>query len=423
MGIRSYVEESYADFRRGVSVAQAEVDKNPNQLLESTAPGDRIAVLSIGVSRVLLFGFLLAYPGVPLLPWGKPADIAITLAAGVAATARFHQQKLKKTIRAAVILVLAVVVTRAGSGGTSIVMIGSFLAAAISLAMDNPFVYGLATGYAVGGTVVQVFGIEVPHHAPQMLLSGQPFTSHRFGEEALRVAAFMFLAGLMQVARSDLNRMNERAMKLEAARDLAVDDERARIARELHDVVSHHVTAMTLQAEAASMTGDRAALASVASAGRDALTELRRMLGVLRRPSGETGDVTLEPQPGLAELDRLAERTTAGLAVHVEKRGEVRDLPGGVELCIYRLVQEALTNATKHGDATKVDVVLSYNPDMVTVEIRDNGRPLATPRVRSAGLGLIGMRERVSLLDGELTAGPRSDATGFEVVARLPIES
>jgi signal transduction histidine kinase len=420
MGLRTWWDREAEDFRRGLRTAQDETAANPDWILESRSLEDRIIVIAVGASRVILFGFLLAYPGVPFLPWGKPVQMALTLLAAAAASPRLHKKKTQKIIRAGLIAGLAGVIgTHAGA--TSMVLIGSFLSAAVSLAADSPFVYGLATSYALGGVLIQVFNVHF-HHGAHLFLSGRPFSPQGFAAESLRTAAFMFLAGLMHVARNDLDRVNERAKKLEVARDAAVNDERARIARELHDVVSHHVTAMTLQAEAASMTGDRDALASVATAGRDALAELRRMLGVLRRPTDEDESATLEPQPGLADLDRLAERTTAGLHVRVDKRGDVRDLPAGVELCIYRLVQEALTNATKHGDATDVDVVLSYGQDMVTVDISDNGRPLAAPKVRSAGLGLIGMRERVSLLDGELKVGPRTGAKGFEVVATLPIE-
>jgi signal transduction histidine kinase len=215
--------------------------------------------------------------------------------------------------------------------------------------------------------------------------------------------------------------VREKVKEAVAARDGAVADERARIARELHDVVSHHVTAMTLQAEAAAMTGNREALASVATAGRDALTELRRMLGVLRRPETEAGD--LDPQPALMQLDALATRSSSGPRVTVERRGDVRPLSAGLELGVYRLVQEALTNTAKHSDATTVEVLLTYGESDLIVEVVDNGRPLVAARVGSGGLGLVGMQERIALLNGELVTGPRTGAQGYRVYARLPIES
>jgi signal transduction histidine kinase len=106
----------------------------------------------------------------------------------------------------------------------------------------------------------------------------------------------------------------------------------------------------------------------------------------------------------------------------MERRGDVRPLSAGLELGVYRLVQEALTNSAKHGDATTVDVVLEYGENELTVEVLDNGRPLVAARVGSGGLGLVGMQERIALLNGELATGPRRDAQGYRVFARLPIE-
>jgi signal transduction histidine kinase len=146
------------------------------------------------------------------------------------------------------------------------------------------------------------------------------------------------------------------------------------------------------------------------------------MLGVLRRPDNELTDA-LDPQPGLEQLDALAERTSSGPRVTVERRGDVRPLSAGLELGVYRLVQEALTNTAKHSDATAVDVVLTYGDTELTVEVLDNGRPLVAARVGSGGLGLVGMQERIALLDGELATGPRANTNGFRVFARLPIES
>jgi signal transduction histidine kinase len=146
------------------------------------------------------------------------------------------------------------------------------------------------------------------------------------------------------------------------------------------------------------------------------------MLGVLRRPDSDAPG-ELDPQPDLGHLDALAARTSSGPRVTVERRGDVRPLSAGLELGVFRLVQEALTNTTKHSDATAVDVVLTYGTTELTVEVLDNGRPLVAARVGSGGLGLVGMQERIALLDGELATGPRADVNGFRVFARLPIES
>lgn len=419
MGLRAKIKEDVDDFRRGFKegISDPEHDEAIKQASKKEGP----LVWLVGASRVVLYGFLVALPNVPFLPWGKPAAMWTTIGAGALSCPSLRDKDRLQLTRAIVVFALVLVTIRFDDPTTSIVAVGAFIATAASLAVDFPFVYGITAGIALGGVVVQVFDLNL-FKAGELLLSGRPFSPDRGGSESLRVAAFMFLAGLLHFGRIEMKRLESKATEAEEARAQAVADERARIARELHDVVSHHVTAMTLQAEAASMTGDKAALSSVASAGREALTELRRMLGVLRHPSDEPKAIA-EPQPGIGELDRLVERTRAGLAVHVDKRGDVRPLPAGVELCVYRLVQEALTNVAKHGDANKVEVVLSFGPDMLTVDIRDNGRPLASPRVRSGGLGLIGMQERVSLLDGELTTGPRSDGPGYQVVARLPIDA
>jgi signal transduction histidine kinase len=321
---------------------------------------------------------------------------------------------------AAVAVVSWIVLFQMEGRTTSIVLIGTIIAA-LSVAADSfPFVYGFVLGGALVAIAVQVFDLEPFFHPHQLLLSHEAWTPDRAGHQGLLIVGMLFLSALLHLGRQETQRVRERAKAAEAARDGAVADERARIARELHDVVSHHVTAMTLQAEAAAMTGDKDALAAVASAGRDALTELRRMLGVLRRPDNE--DASLDPQPDLNQLDALADRTSSGPRVHMERRGDVRPLSAGLELGVYRLVQEALTNSAKHSDATTVDVVLDYGESELTVEVVDNGRPLVAARVGSGGLGLVGMQERIALLNGELATGPRGDAQGFRVFARLPIE-
>lgn len=418
---RAKLVQDKKDFMEGLRAGSedcSDVDLN----LKSN--DDRAVVVIGGSSRVLLYGFLVSYPGVPLVPWGRPWLIAASLAAGFLSGLLLRGPSLRQVARFAGIAVLVfVTLWLGGAPSTSMVLVGAFFAGAVALASAYPFLYALVTAIAFVAGIVQLFDWS-PFAMAQLPFSTRPFTSDRLSVEMLRFSGFMFLASMLRFSKWEIDRAKSKAEAAEAARDLAISDERARIARELHDVVSHHVTAMTLQAEAASLTGDRNALASVATAGREALTELRRMLGVLRHPSG--GDDlggTMEPQPGVEQLDRLADRTTAGLEVLIDRNGDVRPLPAGVELCIYRLVQEALTNSAKHGDATAVDVALTYGTDAVTVDIRDNGRPLGAPRVHSSGLGLIGMQERVTLLDGELSTGPRPDGTGYQVVARLPVAS
>lgn len=203
----------------------------------------------------------------------------------------------------------------------------------------------------------------------------------------------------------------------------AVADERARIARELHDVLGHSVSVMTVQASGvrrllrADQGRERQALESVEATGRQALAEMRRMVGVLRRDD-EAPD--LAPPPSLAHLDRLVEDFRhAGLAVDVRVDGEVVALPPGLDLTAYRLVQEALTNTLKHANATASEVQLGYLPGALELVVRDDG--CGDQVDFGAGQGLIGMRERVGVYGGRLFAGPR-DAGGFELRALLPLE-
>ncbi|MGZ4202188.1 MAG: sensor histidine kinase [Thermoleophilaceae bacterium] len=204
----------------------------------------------------------------------------------------------------------------------------------------------------------------------------------------------------------------------------AVAEERARIARELHDLVAHNVSVMVVQAGAErhalpdDQASTREALTSIEQAGRQALAEARRLLGVLRR-NGEHEE--LEPQPSLEHIDVLVDQVQrAGLPVKLEIEGEPLPLPAGLDLCGYRIVQEGLTNALKHAGPAHAEVVLRYRPQALEVEVRDDGQGAAEPAADGAGHGLIGMRERVALYGGSLAIGPR-EGGGFEVRARLPL--
>jgi signal transduction histidine kinase len=206
-----------------------------------------------------------------------------------------------------------------------------------------------------------------------------------------------------------------------------VEHDRALIARELHDVVAHHVTVVVVQAGAASRVFDaqpeqaRTALRSIESVGREALDEMRRLLDVLR-PDDDEPDVV--PQPGLDQLPALvATLRTAGLPVTLSVRGEPRALPGGVELNAYRIVQEALTNTLRHAGPTRAEVVVTYGADMLELQVHDEGAVSGrSPAAAAApGRGLVGMRQRAELVGGRLSAGPR-DGAGFSVTAALPLE-
>jgi signal transduction histidine kinase len=220
----------------------------------------------------------------------------------------------------------------------------------------------------------------------------------------------------------------ERAARAEREREerarTAVAEERARIARELHDVVGHSVSVMTVQASGVrrllrpDQQRERDALLVVERTGREALAEMRRMVGVLRRP--EEGPA-LAPQPSLEHLDRLVEHAReAGLPVELRVEGEAVQLPVGVDLTAYRLVQEGLTNALKHAQATQAEVLVHYSDGQIEVVVSDDGRGIGTDD--GGGHGLVGMRERVSVYGGELDAGPRPEG-GYRLRARLPVAS
>lgn len=243
------------------------------------------------------------------------------------------------------------------------------------------------------------------------------------------------LGAYVQARRRYTDGLRQRAAQLERERDalarIAVHEERAAIARELHDIVAHSVSVMLIGvrgARDALRTRPDAAeqtLARVEASGEQSLAELRRILTLLRdtgrdstRGSGRAAES--RPQPSLAELDDLVSaHREAGMPVRLVRTGARRPLPGGVELSAFRIVQESLTNVLKHSRPTRVTVTLAYRDSGLDVEITDEGAaPVDGPAV--AGHGLVGMRERIALLGGELEVGPMADG-GFRVAARLPV--
>jgi signal transduction histidine kinase len=234
----------------------------------------------------------------------------------------------------------------------------------------------------------------------------------------------------LRVRRAYTQQLEDRAIALELEREekaaQAVTEERARIARELHDVVAHYVSVMVVQTAGARRIADkdpaaaRTALEAVEAAGRTALTEMRRMLEVLR-----ADDPGMGPQPGLAELERLISQVRdVGLPVELNVEGDACCLPAGMDLAAYRIVQEALTNTVKHGGKATARVNVRYRDDYLEIEVTDDGRGAAAPLLAagaSGGHGLIGMKERVALYGGELQTGPVLPG-GYRVYARLPLE-
>jgi signal transduction histidine kinase len=252
---------------------------------------------------------------------------------------------------------------------------------------------------------------------------------------AITVPSLFFVAAwligdYLRTRRAYVAQLEERATRLERERDqdrrLAADEERTRIARELHDVVAHDVSVIAIQAGAAravQATKPEAAaqaLSLIETTARESLIELNRLLGVLRGSNGANPDRS--PQPGIAQLPGLVEELrAAGLEVDARVEGEPQLLPPAVDLSAYRILQEATTNVLKHARARRVDIRVQYTEKMLALDVRDDGAGDGGDPASSSGHGLIGMRERVTLFGGKLVAG-RSRAGGFSVHARLPLE-
>jgi signal transduction histidine kinase len=356
---------------------------------------------------------LVAAAALPLLA-RRRAPLAAGLAVGIVAVATLPWDSVTPTVSAAMLIA----VYSAGAYaelGRSVAVLGVMTVATVAYVVvyadRDPYTAGYDAGFTILG-LVGVWGL------------GRTLRTRR-----------LYTAEL-----------EDRTARLERTRaaevQVALADQRSQIARELHDVVAHHVSVMTVQAAGARRALDRQperakdALMSIESTGRAALSEMRRIVGVLRGPDVETavdpGAVTdtvrtgaiLSPQPGLRELSVLAEQVqAAGVPVRVVVTGDEVDLPAGVDLTAFRIVQEALTNTLKHAGPSSAEVRVDYSPREVAIRVCDDGRGLAAAlEDHRPGHGLVGMRERVSLYGGTVTVGPRSGG-GFEVRARIPFDT
>jgi len=276
----------------------------------------------------------------------------------------------------------------------------------------------------VAVTAIAVRDVSV-HHPPDVPLL---FGLSVVGVNVALVAAIWALGSALGSGRRRAQQLQQRTFELEREREdnarRAVFDERVRIARELHDVVAHHVSMMGVQAGAARVVLARdpvkatAALSAIEASSRQAVTELHQLLGFLRQAGDDDDDTN--PRPSLGQLPRLvASMSDSDLTVQVRVEGDVRPLPATVELSAYRIVQEALTNTLKHSAASIADVWLRYEPTALEIAVIDDGPVDETRPSGAGGLGLIGMRERAVLHGGELTAGPDAGG-GFAVRVRLP---
>jgi len=244
----------------------------------------------------------------------------------------------------------------------------------------------------------------------------------------LRLAPFVaawILGDNLRTRRAYLRALEDRAAQLEREQEAntrrAAAEEQARIAREVHDIVAHNLSVIVVQSTAADAVFDsqpeeaHRAIRTIETTARRALTELRRVLGVVR---GDEQAADLAPQPGLAAIEALADNVrSAGLEVGIDVTGAHRELPPAFELSVYRIVQEALTNTLRHAHANHATVSLGFDEDEVTVEIVDDG---VAPSENGSGRGLLGMRERAAMFGGTVDAGP-NDSGGYRVAARLPL--
>ncbi|WP_308121367.1 sensor histidine kinase [Paractinoplanes bogorensis] len=343
-----------------------------------------LAALMTGLTVATLYGWSDSPPGVAL----------VVLA--VLSVAPIALRQMAPVLTMAVIVVALAVAVRFGGEGFPSGGIG-LLVAMFSVAMLRPRRVAAAC-FAATVVLMAFVWLSVP------------------GE---MVWSQVMQSGLVLIGAWALGEATRRWSRAAVAAERAVAEERVRIARELHDIVAHHMSVITLQSGVAEFVVDsdpvtaRTAMATVSDAGRDAMLEMRRLLNVLR----VDGDaVDLRPQPGLDLLEELVARMRdAGLAVTLDVTGERRALPAGPDLCAYRTVQEALTNVLKHaGPDARASVALDYGPSVLTVRVQDDG--VAGPFV--VGHGIRGMHERAALYGGVLSVAP--DVTGFSVVLRLP---
>ena len=298
---------------------------------------------------------------------------------------------------------------------------------AILIAVFSLGSYATAMGSAIGLVLVgaAVLAVDVPR-----LQQGDPLDEVLPGWFVL--AGAWGLGAWLQRRRETLADLTEEAEALARDRDeatrAAVAYERARIARELHDLVAHNMAVIVLQAQAGSRVLDddveaaRRAFGAIEASGREGLDELRRLLDIL--VVDPTPDV-IDPRPGVDQVERLAERVReAGLPVVLDVTGDPRPLPPGVDVSAYRIVQEALTNILKHAGRATARVAVAYRPGEVELSISDDGTATTEPGAQqsSPGRGLIGMRERAQLFGGSLEAGP-APTGGFRVRAVLSTEA
>ncbi|MBE0528897.1 MAG: sensor histidine kinase [Thermoleophilia bacterium] len=339
-----------------------------------------------------------------------PALIVLTVASGLSLAALWWSPLGSLVAAVALLTVQAVAGYEYTTAAVWVVVIASFATVAFDQSKR-----AIAAGFVVTAGVVIVIFVQPSVSWERVLTTW------------ISLSVVWVVAVVIRVYRGSIERAERRAALFAADREAraheAVTEERARLARELHDSVGHALNVVVLHAGAAQRVIEkkpqlaREALEAIETAGRQALGDIERMLGILR---AREEDTSYDVAPGMGQLEPLcAQVREAGLPVALTVEGAARPLPASLDLTAYRIVQEALTNTLKHAGRTSATVHVRYEEDALAIEVLDEGRGVK-PAVDGGGRGLVGMRERVATFRGELEAGPRVEG-GFGVRARLPL--
>jgi signal transduction histidine kinase len=377
-------------------------------------------LLALGVVLVQVLGVLLSERVGRSADWRDPDALAyLLLAAGPAALLLRRRWPLG-VLAVTVACGLAYAARTYPEGPSQLAVYPALWTVALTVPRRRGWLAATLTAVAVAGAELFLYG--------DTMFDGEPLYA------AVTVFAAMWWGEAVRARRAYVAELRDRAERAERTREeearRRVDEERLRIARELHDVVSHTIGVISVQAGVAAhlleRRPDKAAdsLAAIRQASDEALGELHAMLGVLRERDGE-GGTPLAPAPGLAELDALvAQAAGAGVEVQVSLEGAPRPLPAAVDLACYRVVQESLTNVVRHAGASRAEITVRHDDGRVVVEVTDDGpaRPGGAGNGNGGGqgMGIAGMRERARSLGGTLEAGPRPGG-GFRVQAVLPV--